>query len=231
MTPPLLSILVPTMTGRETAFSYMMRTLTAQIAETGTEMDVEIVSEMDDGSLTIGEKRNIITARATGTFVVSIDDDDDIHPQYLSLVISALRRNPNADVLGLRGEMLFENGTRQTFVYSNTYTTYRTIDGVMTRPPHHLNPMRRSIALEFPFEHVRAHEDADVSRRMARAGVLKQEVMIEPVLYVYQTRRNVTWHKVLEKTEFFRHLIGFKLVNLVPLRRGLRLLLWQNGRP
>jgi len=230
MTLPLLSILVPTMTGRETAFAHIMRTLTAQIAETGAEMDVEIVSELDDGSLTIGEKRNILTARATGTFVVSIDDDDDINPQYLSLVLSALRRNPNVDVLGLRGEMVFENGTRQTFVYSNTYTTYTTIDGIMTRPPHHLNPTRRSIALQFPFEHVRAHEDADVSLRMARAGVLKQEMMIESVLYIYQTRRNLTWHKILEKTEIFRHSIGFKLVNLVTVRRGLRLLLRQNGR-
>jgi hypothetical protein len=201
-----------------------MQVLNAQITACNAQSQTEVVSHKDDGSLTIGAKRNLLTQQAKGRFVVSIDDDDTIHPQYLSLILGALRSDPDVDCIGLRGEMVFADGTRQRFVYSNAYPDYRTRNGVMTRPPHHLNPVRRDIALAFPFEHVRAHEDADVALRMACAGVLKREVMIDPVLYIYQTRRNLRWHRLLERTEGIRHPLGIKMSNVVPLRRAVRTL-------
>ena len=219
---PILTIFVPTVTGREACFRRLRVELEAQVTRAGAFSDVEIVTEKDDGALTIGDKRNLMLARARGAYVVSIDDDDEIHPDYVTLVLRALKENPGVDCLGLKGEMVFENGVRQSFVYSSKYREYWTRAGVITRPPHHLNPIRRSIALEFPFEPVRAHEDADVAMRMARAGVLKREVMIEDVLYIYHTRRDLRWHRLLERTEIVRHPLMIKTVNLVRLRRAMR---------
>ena len=224
MTVPVLSILVPTLTGREALFAKLMQSLEDQIAACQAQEVVEVLTDIDDGLMTIGEKRNRLMDKATGTFIASIDDDDDIHPRYVELILSAIDQNPGLQVLGLKGEMVFADGTRQAFIYSNEYSEYWTIDGIMRRPPHHLNPMLRSIAMQFRYEHVRAHEDADVALRMARAGVLQRQVMVHPVLYIYQTRRNRRWHTLLEKTEVWRHPLGIKLVNLVVLRR------WFNRR-
>lgn len=219
---PLLSILIPTMTSRAAVFDTMMAELGGQIARLDRPGEVEILTDLDGGERPIGTKRNRLLARATGDFVASIDDDDKIHPRYLELVTEALRNHPDIDCLGIKGEAVFACGTRQSFVYSAQYKAYWTQNGVMTRPPHHLNPVRRSIALAFPFEPVRAHEDADVALRMARAGVLEREVMIDEVLYTYHTRRNLRAHRWLERTEFFRHPLGIERVNLLRLKRWLR---------
>lgn len=219
---PLLTIFVPTMTARAAVFKTMMAELNRQVDALEHPEDVEILTDLDNGEVSIGAKRNRLLIRAAGDFVVSIDDDDKIHPRYLDLITAALRDHSDVDCVGMRGEIIFACGTSQKFVCSNAYTEYWTRDGVLTRPPHHFNPVRRSIALAFPFEDVRAHEDADVAMRMVRAGVLKREVMIDEPLYTYQTRRNLTAHRWLERTEFLRHPLGIKTVNLLRLKRWWR---------
>ena len=219
---PLITIFVPTMTSRAAVFEVMMAELNRQMASLVDPSEVELLTELDDGELTIGAKRNRLLERATGDYVASVDDDDKIHPRYLELITDKLRAHPEVDCLGINGVTIYPCGTRQKFIYSRAYTEYWTRDGVLNRPPHPFNPVRRSIALQFPFEDVRAHEDADVAMRMARAGVLKREVMIDEPLYTYQTRRNLTGHRWLERTEFFRHPLGIKTVNLLRLKRWWR---------
>ncbi len=220
--PVKLSICVPTLFGREATFDALMKDLALQIERANALDEVEVLTDKDDGTMTIGEKRNRLLQRAKGEFIVSIDDDDQIHPQYIALILQVLSENPGIDCIGLRGEQIFSCGARQFFVYSAQYGEYWTKNGVITRPPHHLNPIRRSIALAYPYEAVRAHEDADVAMRMARSRSLRNEVMIDAVLYTYQSRRNFAWHRLLEYTEVVRHPMMIKTVNLIRLRRGVR---------
>lgn len=222
MTEPVLSILIPTLRRRKLKFQKLLAKLEHQVEKKQLGTQVEFVIAGDDGELTIGSKRNQLMNRARGHFIVFIDDDDDVHEDYVGLIVDALRSHPDIDCLGMRGEMIFDSGDVCPFVYSNRYRAYRTVDGVMQRPPHHLNPIKRSIALQFPYEDVRAHEDSDVALRMAGRNVLKKEAMIKPVLYRYYTRRSIRLHRLLERTEVWRHPLMLQRVYLVQLRRMLR---------
>ena len=88
---PLITIFVPTMTSRAAVFEVMMAELNRQMASLVDPSEVELLTELDDGELTIGAKRNRLLERATGDYVASVDDDDKIHPRYLELITDKLR--------------------------------------------------------------------------------------------------------------------------------------------
>jgi hypothetical protein len=219
---PALSILIPTLASRRPLFEMLRAKLAAQIARAGGERIVEIVIAEDDGRMTVGAKRNLLLARARGRHIASVDDDDDVHDDYVSLILRPLRNSPDVDCLGIAGDMIFPTGETRRFIYSLSHRFYRTVGGLMLRPPHHLNPIRRSIALAFPYEDVRVHEDSDVALRMARQGALASEIMIEEPLYRYRSRRRFQTHLLLERTEWVRHPLMLQRVNLVRLKRALR---------
>jgi hypothetical protein len=183
---------------------------------------VELLSLEDDGALPVGRKRNLLVARARGAFLAHVDDDDDVNPDYVGLVVAALRADPDVTHLGIRGEIHFRGAHPRPFVMSNRYRAYRTRDGCYTRPPHHLNPVRREIARRYPFEEVRSGEDADWALRLARDGVLARELMIDPVLYFYFSRRRWAYEVALDRTEWIRHPLGLQLANRHRARRWLR---------
>jgi len=63
-----LSILVPTLASRKRSLDKLMGVLSVQLTN-----EVEVLTESDDGSLTVGRKRNALVQRAAGnTFVSSM---------------------------------------------------------------------------------------------------------------------------------------------------------------
>jgi hypothetical protein len=213
---------MPTLAHRRPLAERIRAKLRGQIERDGLEGEVELLSLEDDGTLPVGRKRNLLVAQARGAFLVHVDDDDDVSPDYLGLVLGALRAEPEVTHLGIRGEISFRGAHARPFVMSNRYRAYRTRDGCYTRPPHHLNPVRAEIARRYPFEEVRSGEDSDWALRMARDGVLGRERMIEPILYYYRSRRRWAYQAALDRTEWIRHPLGVQLVNRHRVRRWLR---------
>jgi hypothetical protein len=209
----LLSILIPTLASRRTLFERISATLRGQIHACGWDDRIEIVTLADEGELPTGTKRNLLMQRARGEFIASVDDDDDVSDRYVELVGKALLAHSDVDCLGIRGEITYRGRYRRAFVYSAAYRKYQTVNGVYLRPPHHLNPIRRTIALRFPFLDVRRSEDAEWALRIARAGALQREHFIDHSLYRYYSRRWWLAQWAIDRTERIRHPLGLQLVN------------------
>lgn len=217
----LLSILIPTLERRRTLFDRIHAKLSAQIRACGWEREVEILTLCDRGEMTTGAKRNALMDRAHGAFIVSVDDDDDVSDQYVSLIGQALRAQPDVDCIGIRGEVSFRGRYRRMFVYSIAHPIYRSEHGVYLRPPHHLNPIRRAIAVRYRYLDVRRSEDADWALQMSRAGALRTERMIDEVIYYYDCRRWWLMQWAIDRTEAVRHPLGLQMVNRFEVRRRL----------
>ena len=164
---PDLSILIPTLESRRELFAGMMAALESQVARDGLADRVEILCQLDDGTMPIGTKRNRLMERARGRFLAFVDDDDELDGEYLRLVLDALGRDPEADVVGLRGRISFRGSHPRLFEMSIRHREYAARPDRYERPPHHLNPTRTEIARRYAFADVRKAEDSDRALRMA----------------------------------------------------------------
>lgn len=218
----LLSILIPTLEGRADSFARIRGKLERQIHEAGLQGQVEILSLCDRGEVPTGIKRNRLMDLARGEFLVSVDDDDDVHDQYVALITNLLLANPEVDCIGIKGEVRFAGAPPRIFVYSIRFSEYRTRNGVYERPPHHLNPVRAEIARRFRFEPVWTSEDHDWSLRLIKSGALRKEVLLDEVIYHYRCRRSGWLQSALDHTEFVRHPLGLQWVNRLRLARWWR---------
>jgi len=130
--------------------------------------------------------------QAKGKYVAFIDDDDEIGNDYLASVLNAIETQ-EPDVIGLIGVMRWQRSkilrTNHKFTHSIEHTRWwERGNGRNTeyfRPPNHLNPIKREIAKQFPFQEISFGEDKEWSERIAKSGLLKKEVKIPAVIYYY----------------------------------------------
>lgn len=133
-----------------------------------------------------GTKRNDLIQKAQGEWVVSIDDDDWVRNDYISLILEALKSNP--DCVTFQG-WYTENGRNKldwTIKLGEKYEA-RTQDGKyqIYRWPNHLAVIRRSIAASVRFKDIWKGEDFEWSREIMSRGLLKTEVHIPEQIYHY----------------------------------------------
>lgn len=180
-----LSILICTLDSRGPMLARLREKLEAQILRAGLQHNIEIRSHADDGSMPIGTKRNSLLREASGEYVCFVDDDDDLAGSYIEDIWGELA-DGSVDCVGMAGLMIGPNGTQpKLFIHSNKYKDSFERNSVYYRPPNHLNPMRREIAIRYGFPKKNEGEDLDFCSRIARDGVLKTERFIEHPLYIY----------------------------------------------
>jgi glycosyltransferase involved in cell wall biosynthesis len=173
------SILICSLVEREKMLKGLLRYLADQ-----KHADVEVLTEIDAGELSIGTKRQRLLERAQGDYIAYIDDDDVVSDRYVNLVLGAVANAP--DVVGIKG-MYIENGRRKKpFIHSITAGRWYETPAAYYRTPNHLNPVRREHALQIGFADRNHGEDHDYSQRLWDAGLLKRETMIHQVLYEYR---------------------------------------------
>jgi glycosyltransferase involved in cell wall biosynthesis len=216
----LLSILIPTLQRRRPLFSALKERLRQQIAEANLESQVEILWLCDDGEQPTGAKRNELLARAAGEFVVFVDDDDEVHSKYVVLICRAIQSRPDIDCIGIKGCQTYRGSHPRIFIHSVRYQDYSSEGGVYTRPPYHLNPIRRSIAAAYRFREIYYSEDIDWALRIRKE--LRSEEFIEPTLYYYRSRRHWQYQWLLDRTETVRHRFGIRLTNRFQIYSKLR---------
>ena len=213
-----LSLLIPTLDCRSDQLSRLAERLEFQVRNAGRGSDVEILCYQDAGEHSIGYKRNILLGRAKGEFVAFIDDDDEASESYIDLVCGALGRRPDVDCLGIRGVITFRGSHPREFVHSVRYSDMFSRNHTYYRPPTHLNPIRRAIALRYRFPDVSYSEDLDWALRMRDDGALQREEFIDSVLYYYHSRRWWGYQWLLDGTEGLRHKLGLRMVNRLRMR-------------
>ncbi len=180
-----LSILICSMEKRAESFHRLLRELTRQ-AETDFD-NIEITFEVDNGEMSIGEKRNKLLKRAHGDYICFIDDDDEISEDYIELILDAVESEP--DCVGFR-LAYYEDGIEQGIAHhSIKYSEWRTKKleyggQFFERTPNHLNPIKRDIALRVDFPEVDHGEDHAWSSQIRQ--FLKTEVDIPEVIYHYK---------------------------------------------
>lgn len=206
MNEPLLSILICHIPSRTEKLKRLMKILNPQIP---SDMFVEVIiqeeSPQANGGPTIGANRNELILKAHGKYVCFVDDDDTVVDSYVKDILTAIKSpfgtgrkmdsgqfiegkepiinlDDGPDVIGMKGHY-HAGGKTQVFIHSLKYDKWFTEKDVFYRPPNHLNPIRRTIALRVSFPYVNHGEDHEYS--MAARELLRTEVMIDKVIYHY----------------------------------------------
>jgi glycosyltransferase involved in cell wall biosynthesis len=184
----MLSVLVCHLKNRRPLFDRLMNVLGPQITD-----NVEILFETDDGELTTGAKRNKLLKRATGKYIVFVDDDDLVSKDYVSLILGAVQNN--CDVVGIHllmitgGVIETECRTYHSIQYDHWYDEKdpdRPGRKRYFRNPNHLNPVKRELALKIMFPEITIGEDHNYSKRLF--PLLETETYIEQPIYYYLVR-------------------------------------------
>lgn len=180
MKNPLLSILIPTVVGREKEYKLLISSLNKQY--NGEEVNVFTLK--DNKEMTIGEKRERLYQQSTGLFSWMIDDDDDISHDAIWEILNAIKSNPEIPCITFR-ENCNINGEYKSSNHSIRYSQWMdNQDGFSyVRSPFYKDVIRTDIAQSVPFEHIRYNEDERWSK--ALYPLLKDEIHIDKELYFY----------------------------------------------
>ena len=199
----LLSILIPTVVGREDSAAALRKKVIEQISGKGSFLlqlasstpregmvgrmelgEVEILDYKDNKEMTIGEKRELLYAAANGLYSLQIDDDDSIADDAISLILQAIKENPSVDCITFR-ENCMMNGEYKSSNHSLKYDDWAdNVDGYdFVRTPFYKDVIKTEIAKSVPFEKIRYGEDHAWAR--ALKPHLKTEYHIDKELYYY----------------------------------------------
>jgi glycosyltransferase involved in cell wall biosynthesis len=166
---------------RKQLYDLLINELNKQIQECNAKDIVEIVTETDDGNLSVGAKRNNVLDKANGEYVCFIDDDDMITPIYVSKILNALKSKP--DVVELVGFLPHHN---LPFIHNLNCGGHYRKDGIQFRTPNHLNTIKTEIAKKIKYIEISHGEDQDYSHRLWNSGLMKTEELIHDRMYIYQ---------------------------------------------
>lgn len=181
-----LSILICTIAERKAQFD----SLISELLKQDTQSQCEIISICDNKELTIGAKRQKLLDIAKGDFVVYIDDDDKVAPDYIEKICNAIQ--PGVDSIGFLQHCtsIYPNVTRTAIAHlSNRWNGWSdSVGGYQhVRTPYHKTPIKREIAHSIGFNsELRFGEDHDFSIRLKQSGKIQNEVFIPEIMYYYQ---------------------------------------------
>lgn len=179
-----LSILIPSLRERASLLEDLEMDLMAQIGPLGVSEEVEVLKLVDGGEVSVGEKRNRLLADAKGDYVVFVDDDDAVSREYVYEILERIKASP--DCIGMRGIMTVGEGETFQVIYSVSNQHGFASGRTYYRPPGHLTPMRRQIAVKYRFPEKNLGEDFEWADRILKAGALRNEMFIDKVLYHYK---------------------------------------------
>ncbi len=175
----ILSILIATLPERA-HFLDKMRGYLGPLPE-----GVEIVTDDRARNIPTGTKRNDLIRKAGGVWVVFVDDDDRVEPDYVSLIVEALKANPDCVTFqGTYFDTCNPTPTRMDWTIK-LGEKYEARGNHIYRWPNHLAVMRKSIASQIRFPDIWQGEDYQWSKQIAERGLLKTEVHIPKQLYHY----------------------------------------------
>jgi glycosyltransferase involved in cell wall biosynthesis len=189
---PLLSILIPTVTRHLPFFNELWADLCKQI---GNRKDIELLAFVDNRALSIGSKRSALLNLVRGQWMVFIDSDDLVSPNFIEAITSALLANPLTDLL-LYQTRVFVPGKPDYICYydkdirkenrhwvGEPWTAYY-------GPPAHHHVWRSELVKPFAFIDANVGEDFDWVQRVLPLVTIQHK--IEQVLYHYRYDTNTS---------------------------------------
>lgn len=198
MNKPLLSILIPTVIGREEQFNRLLwGTIKGQADFTIGIIGGEYVSDpgpievfwyTDNKEMTIGEKRERLYGMANGLYSWMPDDDDDIAPNAIERILEHMLGDP--DCITFQEHCMID-GVHYKSNHEGKYGDWAGDGNIMFddgfhfhRTPFMKSVIKTQIACSVPIPHIRFGEDHQWAQ--ALKPHLKTEVHIPEDLYYYQ---------------------------------------------
>jgi len=186
MTPPLLSILIPSVPSR---LANQAAALFSKLTAQAEGLPVEVLLLADNKRRRVGLKRQALLEAARGEYVAFCDDDDDVSDDYISALIQGCDRG--MDVVTFRQLAVIE-GVEGTIHFSATHKTDEPWRAGQTakRRPWHVCAWRRGLALCGIFTDKNFGEDLDWLNQVA--PLVKCETHIARVLHTYRHSTGTT---------------------------------------
>lgn len=179
----MLSILICSLHSRREQLTALVKEL---LFQRNDNEEIEILTEVDNKEITTGAKRNLLLQRATGKYIIFIDDDDWIEPCYIAELLKACASD--ADCFAMRGWITTNGHNKIEWRLSKEYEN-RTIKEngythVYLRKTNHITGVKRELALQAGFPDYSNAEDKWYSDKVA--PLCKTEYQIMPLLYHYR---------------------------------------------
>lgn len=171
----LLTILVPTVYGREAEFNRLLDNLSAQ-----WDNRCELKYMIDNKEMSIGRKRHLLLQACETAYFVMIDDDDLVSDDYIASVLQALAQRPDCVCYleSVNGDIACHSN--RFAAWANNRQGYKYV-----RTPYYKDVLKTAHARQVGFKDMRYGEDHDFSLRLKASGLIKTEVFIDRVMYYY----------------------------------------------
>jgi glycosyltransferase involved in cell wall biosynthesis len=173
-----LSILIATLPHRLNQLDNLMIDVNKQCNPYIDQIEILIDPRVD---INIGQKRNSLLQKAKGNYIVFIDDDDHIFPNYISLILQAC--SMDSDCIGISGIITTNGHNERQWHISKEYMEWHQSGVIYYRTPNHISPVKRELALQAGFPEIAFGEDHEYSKRLL--PLLNTETIIKENLYHY----------------------------------------------
>ena len=146
--------------------------------------EIHLVIAKDNKEMTIGQKRELLYSKAEGLYSIQIDDDDELAPNAIKIILEAIKSNPEMPCITFREKCII-NGEYKSSNHSIKYGRWQdNFDGYdYVRTPFYKDVIRTDLAKSVPFPHIRWNEDEQWS--YAIMPLLTSEIHIDEELYYY----------------------------------------------
>lgn len=171
---PTLSILTPAIWSRHK----QAEALAAEIAKQAEGKPVEHLVLFDNRNQTVGAKRNACLRAASGDYIVFVDDDDAVEPQFVDAILSAVQTQP--DFVTYRQKVVWNGQPGEVQFHPNNPDEGLRVGGVTRRNLWHTCTWRRDLVAECVFPHIMDGEDfawAVQARQRVSRGVHIDKVL------------------------------------------------------
>lgn len=179
-----LSILICTLPERKESFNEIFSQLQLQIEKYNYE--IEILTYCDNGEHTLGWKRDFLVNKASGEYIVHVDDDDVVAFDYVDKIIEAIKSKP--DCCAIKGFRTNNGIEPKEFIHSLNVLEWIETKDVDYKGISNLNPVRREFAVQAGHPDINYTEDRWYSKRIT--PLLKTQVEIPGYLYWYKFKSN-----------------------------------------
>ena len=143
---------------------------------------------VDTKTMSLGDKRNKMVDLAQGEYVVHVDSDDRLAPNYIESLLDATKSG--CDVITFLAEVTLNGGKPKVCDYSIHHQKDYNTDFRYFRIPNHITAIKREYCLLASFPSICYGEDSLFAKLILKH--LKTEHRIDKVLYYYDFNSETT---------------------------------------
>lgn len=149
---------------------------------------IEIIFLIDNKTISLGEKRNMMVDIAKGEYVTHVDSDDRITTDYLISLLDAIESG--ADAITFQVSVTLNGGKAKICKYSKEYKRDYNTPIEYRRIPNHICCVKKEVSLKSSYPSIPYGEDAAYAKLLLPH--IKTEHKINRVLYHYDFNENTT---------------------------------------